>query len=149
MPRKPQFGSIYQRGAVWWIKYYRDGKPFYESSQSEKYTDAQRLLNQRRAEVFASTHIEGAARKILVSELLDDLVRDYRINEKSEDWCESVVRIHLRPFFGHLKAAKLRHDDGARYVEARQISGAKNATINREIALLNDYRLKAGRIRHD
>jgi hypothetical protein len=27
-------GSIYQRGNVYWIKYHRAGRPFYESSGS-------------------------------------------------------------------------------------------------------------------
>ncbi len=25
-------GAIYKRGQKWWIKYYRSGRPFYESS---------------------------------------------------------------------------------------------------------------------
>ena len=88
MATKPKFGSIYQRGAVWWIKYYRDGKPFYESSGSVKSGDAQRILNQRRAEVFSGTHLGNVARKISVGELLDDLVRDYKVNGKDHIWCE-------------------------------------------------------------
>jgi integrase len=136
MPRKPQFGSIYQRGAVWWIKYYRDGRPFYESSESTKYGDAQNLLNQRRAEIFTGTHLAGKARKVLVEDLLDGLERDYKINGKAVDWCESVIRVHLRPFFGKMRAARLRHDHAEKYIEHRQEEGAQNATINREIALL-------------
>ena len=95
MPRRPKFGSVYQRGAVWWIKYYREGKPFWESSQSKKQTDAERLLDQRRAEIFNGTHLEPKARKVLVGELLDDLVRDYRTNGKDHKWCEGVVRNRL------------------------------------------------------
>lgn len=29
-------GSIYKRGNIYWIKYYRRGKPYRESSESEK-----------------------------------------------------------------------------------------------------------------
>jgi len=136
MPRKPQFGSIYQRGAVWWIKYYRDGKPFYESSKSVKSSDAQRLLDKRRAEIYAGTHLEGHARRVLVGELLDGLVRDYKINGKDYVWCEGVVENRLRPSFGSQRAATLRHEDAAHYIEQRQNQGAPNATINREISLL-------------
>lgn len=128
MPKKPQFGSIYQRGALWWIKYYRDGKPFYESSESAKYTDAQHLLAQRRAEIVNGTHLESKARRLLVNELLDTLVRDYKINGKDFEWCERVTRKHLRPFFGELRAAKLQHDFGEKYIEHRQSEGAANAT---------------------
>jgi integrase len=136
MPKKPQFGSIYQRGSRWWIKYFRDGKPFWESSGSTKQSDAQRLLDKRRAEIYAGTHIEGPARRILVSEFLEGLVRDYKINGKAEDWCESVVRVHLKPFFGEMRAAKVRPDDAEKFIEQRQSEGASNSTINKEIALL-------------
>jgi integrase len=136
MPKKPQFGSIYQRGSVWWIKYYRDGKPFYESSESIKYSDAQRLLAQRRAEIVTGTHLENKARRLLVNDLLDALLRDYKINGKDYDWCERVTRKHLRPFFGDRRAARLPHDIGEKFIEHRQSEGAMNATINREIALL-------------
>ena len=35
-------GSIYRRGAVYWVKYFRNGKPYRESSRSDKETDAKR-----------------------------------------------------------------------------------------------------------
>jgi hypothetical protein len=136
MPRKPQFGSIYRRGAVLWIKYYREGKPFYESAQSDKQGDAQRLLNKRRAEIYNGTHLESKARKVLVTDFLDDLIRDYRTNGKDHVWCEGVVRNRLRPAFGAMQAAKIGYGDGQRYIERRQNEGAPNSTINREIALL-------------
>jgi len=136
MPRKPQFGSIYRCGVVWWVKYYRDGKRFYESSESPKYSDAQRLLAQRRAELVSGTHLDNRSRRLLVNDLLDALLRDYKINEKDYAWCERVTRKHLRPFFGDRRAARLPHDSGEKCIEHRQAEGAMNATINREIALL-------------
>lgn len=136
MARKPQFGSIYRRGKTWWIKYYRDGKPYYESSESVKQTDAQRLLDQRRAEIFAGTHLEGRTRKLVMNELLDELVRNYKINGKDHSWCERVTRKHLRPFFGAVPAVKVRPETVAKYIEHRQAERAANATVNREIALL-------------
>jgi integrase len=149
MPTKPKFGSIYKRGGVWWIKYYRDGKPFYESSGSVKSGDAQRLLGQRRAEIFAGTHLGNAARKITISELLDDLVRDYKVNGKDAVWCEGVVRNRLRPYFGAMRATKLTYSDAMLYVEQRQAGDAPNSTINKEVALLRrSYNLakRAGKV---
>jgi integrase len=110
--------------------------PFWESSGSTKQSDAQRLLVKRRGEIYAGTHIEGPARRTLVTELLEGLVRDYKINGKAEDWCESVVRVHLAPFFGQMRAAKVRPDDAEKFIEHRQSEGASNSTINKEIALL-------------
>src|SRR5437667_243745 len=63
MPRKPQFGSIYRRGSLYWIKYYKNGEPVYESSESCKYGDAQRLLEQRRAEIYSGTHLDSREKR--------------------------------------------------------------------------------------
>jgi integrase len=77
----------------------------------------------------------GAARTT-VGELLDGLHRDYKVNGKSHEWVDGVVRKHLRPYFGSMRASKLRFGILQRYVEQRQVAGATNATINREVALL-------------
>ena len=43
------------------------------------------------------------AEKRTIDVLLDELLRDYRINEqKSVDWAELLVTKHLRPFFGQI-----------------------------------------------
>ncbi len=44
-------GSIYKRGEVYWIKYYRAGKPLRESTRSRKEADAKRLLKRREGEI--------------------------------------------------------------------------------------------------
>ena len=40
-------GSIYRRGEIYWIKYYRAGKAYYESAESTKELEAKRLLKLR------------------------------------------------------------------------------------------------------
>ena len=42
---------IYKRGNIYWIKYYRDGKPYYELTKSIKETEAKRLLRQRLGQI--------------------------------------------------------------------------------------------------
>ena len=108
-----------------------------------------RLLNKRRAELISGTHLESAARKIPISELLDGLTRDYKVNGKDHVWCEDVVRNRLRPNFGDMRAASLRYDHVEKYVERRQAAGAPNSTINKEIALLRrslNLARRAGRL---
>ena len=43
--------SIYKRGNIYWIKYYRNGKPYRETTKSKKETDAKRLLKKREGEI--------------------------------------------------------------------------------------------------
>jgi integrase len=70
--------------------------------------------------------------------LFDGLLLDYKINGKSYAWVSDVVRVHLRPYFGGMKAAKVGTDQIRAYIASRQESDGPpaNATINRELALL-------------
>ena len=54
-------GHLYQRGTVWWIKYSRAGRAFYESSGSTKHAEGKRLLKLREARQRArrTDHPEG------------------------------------------------------------------------------------------
>jgi hypothetical protein len=44
-------GSLYKRGNVWWIKYYANGRPIRESTDTEKETEARRILKEREGQV--------------------------------------------------------------------------------------------------
>jgi len=62
---------------------------------------------------------------------------DYRMNRKrSLVDVQRHVRLHLAPFFGRRRMAAITAADVRRYVARRQDEGAKNATINRELAVL-------------
>ena len=138
--RRPKgTGSIYQRpdSAVYWLKYSRHGKPYRESSQTTDKRKAERMLKVRLSEITTGTFIGPQAEKIKVSELAEDFLREYRINErKSIDDATARWNLHLKPYFGHRKAIDVSSELISRYVDARQQEGAKNATINRELAAL-------------
>jgi len=74
--------------------------------------------------------------KVTMGELFDDILRDYRINGKSLDWCSIVVEKHLRPTFGSLKAASLTSGVLDSYIEERHKEKGSNGTINREFTIL-------------
>jgi hypothetical protein len=44
-------GMTYKRGSVWWVKYYRNGRPIRESSHSGKESDAINLLKLREGDI--------------------------------------------------------------------------------------------------
>src|SRR5580698_8410700 len=97
MPRKPQFGSIYQpvkkggvKTAVWWIRYYVNGVQQHESSKSKRYADAEKLLKERQSEIQTGLYAGPTAEKIKVSALLDDLIHDFETNGKSVEWVKHV-----------------------------------------------------------
>ena len=140
-------GSIYRpkyrdkKGAlvesrVWWIKYYRNGKPFRESSKSRRKVDADRLLKLREGQIVTGQFAGLRVERITFDELAEDLLNDYRVNgRKSLDRAERSVR-HLEGFFKGVRANDITTDRVKRYIRARQDAGAKNGTINREMAAL-------------
>ena len=56
-------GHLYRRGKIYWIKYYRNGRAFYESSGSRKEGDAKRLLQLREGDIAKGVPVtpEGGA----------------------------------------------------------------------------------------
>lgn len=139
MSRPRGTGSIYlQKGsAVWWVKYYRNGKPYRESTRTTNEKEAQDFLKQRLAEIVTGNFYGPKTERVRIDELADDVLRDYRINgKKSLDDLEARWELHLKPFFGDLRAIDVSSDLIARYVDKRQEQKAKNATINRELAAL-------------
>jgi integrase len=139
MSRPRGTGSIYlQKGsAVWWVKYYRNGKPYRESTHKTNEKEAQDFLTKRLGEIVTGNFSGPKTERVRIDELADDILRDYRINaKKSLDDVEARWKLHLKPFFGDLRAVDVSSDLVARYVDKRQAQKAKNATINRELAAL-------------
>ena len=138
--RRPKgTGCVYQRpdSPVWWIKYSRNGKPYRESAKTTNQRKAENVLKTRLAEIATGTFIGPQAERVRVEDLADDFLREYRINgRKSLDDAQTRWDLHLKPFFGVLRAKDVTSDLIARYVDARQRQEAKNATINRELAVL-------------
>lgn len=131
-------GSIYhkQDSRYWWVCYYVNGKPVYESSGSEKITDARNFLKGRIAKAETGSFISPKVQRVTVAELFEAVTTDYRNNGKSIEWVELVWNSHLEPFFGHMRAVNVGTDAISGYIAKRKAEGAANGTINRELALL-------------
>lgn len=128
-------GTIYRRGRIWWLKYYRNGKPFRESSKSQKASDAKRLLRRREGEI--ATGEFSSSKRVFFEELAEDFLNDYRANNrKSFIWAKRRVKQHLTPFFGGLRAVDITTDQVRAYTDKRQQQRASNGSINRELAAL-------------
>ena len=139
MSRPRGSGRIYQQkqSTIWWIQYYRNGKMYRESTGTTDKRKATRILGNRLAELSTGTFAGPAVERIRIAELAEDFLRDYRINGKASiDDAEARWRLHLEPFFGQVRASAVTSDLLDRYVDHRQQEGAKNATINRELAAM-------------
>ncbi len=118
------------------MKYYRNGRPYRESTGSERERDAKELLNRRLGDIAAGRPLNLRADRITVGELLDDLLTEYEVNERSSLRRMKELVSQLRDALGHMRAAAVTTADVNRYIIARQAAKAANATINRELAAL-------------
>jgi integrase len=132
-------GSLYrQKGSGnWWIQYYRNGKPYRQSTGTTKRRQAEKLLQRKLAEIANHSFIEPKADRTRVKELAEDLLREYSINaRKSMADVKTRWERHLAPVFADTRASNVSNDQISRYIEQRQTEGAANSTINREMAAL-------------
>ncbi|MGA2119202.1 MAG: tyrosine-type recombinase/integrase [Bryobacteraceae bacterium] len=167
MTRKPQFGCIFKRkkkqpgGTTaelghWWIKYSAGGQVFRESSKSQKYGDAERLLKTRIGEMVTGAFHGPRIERTTVEQLLDDVLLDYKTNGKAVRFARAAIEHQLRPYCRGRRATAVSTEVVKKYVGFRRgsdqgtrpyrgrlnevkqipITPACNATINRELALL-------------
>jgi integrase len=129
-------GEIRKRGGVYWIRWYRNGQRFEESARTRKHDEARDLLKKREGDVAKGAPVSAKMGRLKFDEAAADLETDYRINgKKSISHVERHVK-QLTKWFGGRRMSELTGADVRKYVEARQVAGAANATINRELAAL-------------
>jgi integrase len=129
-------GTLYWRNKVYWIKYFRNGKPYYESSHSKKKEVAKKLLKNREGEI-AKGQLPGICfEKIRFGELADDFLVDYKVSKKkSLDKAKRCVSC-LKKVFEGMKVTEITTANVKPYIEKRMEQGFSNASINRELAAL-------------
>jgi hypothetical protein len=128
-------GTIYLRGDVWWVRVYIDNKPISQSSKSTKKSDAIKLRDQLLAKKHRGEITGGTPDKVLIGELLDDVLKS-DIEESTRYIWKAVVEKNLRPSFGKVRAARLSTDLMDRYREKRTAEGRTDATVNRELSIM-------------
>lgn len=132
---KRGMGRIYLRGEIWWIKYYKDGVPYRESSRSRRRQDAHDLLIAR----LADKH-RKAQHGVTVGEILDDTLEFYRVHRPKsfKDFARPFIdgKRGLREWFGNFKPDQVTTARIIAFQKDQQHEGMANATINRKLALL-------------
>lgn len=158
-------GELKRRGQIWWIRYYKNGRRYEESSGSTKESDAKSLLRLREGDIERGVAITPKVGRIRFDEAAKDVLNDYRTNRRrSLDDVERRIEMHLKPFFGNRRMASITTADIREYIDSRQkettvlrkaftftardgttrhvpeqrrtITGVSNAEINRELTAL-------------
>ncbi len=116
-----------------WIKYYRNGRPFRESAKTLDRTEAKRKMKQREGEVAEGRFRGLRVERIKFEELAEDLRADYVINKKKTLRRVNELLAHLEIAFRGCRAVEITSDRIQAYIVERQAHGAANGTINREL----------------
>jgi integrase len=128
---------VYLRGRIWWICYWKGGKPYFESSKSCIKADAIRMLKLRQGQIVTGNFVR--ADRATMGDLFKLVEEDYAARE-CHSLYETKLRIarHLKPFFGNLRVADFETQHVHRYVGGRQKAEPRpaNATLNRELAIV-------------
>jgi integrase len=131
----PATGKKVETGP-WWMKYYRDGRAFYESTKTKDKTEARRKLKEREGQVATGQHHGPQVERTRFEDLVALIRQDYALNNR-----KSVRRLndfieHLTPYFKHMRATAITTDRIKGYVTNRLEEGAANGTVNRELGAL-------------
>jgi len=141
-------GSIYRpkytdrngrerESAIWWIKYYVNGRPIRESTETTDHEDAKKLLKQKEGDATKGRPVKNMEHKVLFSELAALVEKDYELNRyRSAVDIELRHRLHILPFFGKMRASRITEADIDDYILTRRDEQASNATINRELVTI-------------
>jgi integrase len=127
-------GSLYLRDQTWWFHMYVDGKSVSKSTKCKKESDAKRFRDQMIAK-RTRNELGGRHEKVLVSELLDDVLNSDIADSTRKNW-KLVIEANLRPFFGSTKASRVTTTLLEEYREKRVAQGRSHATANRELCIL-------------
>lgn len=129
-------GSIYRRKKVYWVKYYRNGKPYYESSHSDKVEVAKRILKAREGEISQGRLPGICFDRVRYEDIEEDYLTDYRINlKRTVKKAERCARF-LKEEFGGMRVTEITTARIKQYIHKRMGEGVSNATINRELSAL-------------
>jgi integrase len=135
---------------IWLVRFYHDGKPVELSSGTKSKRAANKFLAAQETAAAQGLLVRG--RKLRFEEAAQDLLRDYRVNNKvSIDCAERRLRLHLTPFFKGRTLASITTSDIRTFTAARLDAKppASNAEVNRELAVLKrmySLALQAGRL---
>jgi integrase len=132
MRREPT-GSVYQRGATWWVRiYHGQALPYRESSRSDDKAVGEKLLAKRLAEMGIG-RFRPRAESYSFAKLEKGIRADYKARKLRTLRRLEIELRYLRKFFGRRYASDITRSLVREYQTYRLDQGAANATVNREV----------------
>ena len=114
---------------------YKDAKPIFDSTRTWR-DHAETYLRERMKDYQMDLgHVRPG--QVAFNELAEDLKTEYRIEGRKSLSRLEISITHLKKVFDNMRAMEINRAWVKRYFEIRQSEGAKNGTINRELAALS------------
>jgi integrase len=121
---------------VYWVKYYKDGKPYRESTKKSEYEDARSFLLNRVKEVDEGKTPNIGLNKVKYDDL-EKLIRgDYQDRGLKSTVTLNIRLESLKEYFGGVLVVKINSAKVRGYKDSRLADGVSNSTINRELSAL-------------
>jgi integrase len=143
-------GELRQRGKIWWLRYYRNGRRFEESLRTSSYEDARDQLRLKEGDLAKGIPVSPRADKLRFEDAVDDVLNDYTVNgRKTHDHAKRRIDLHLTPAFRGRRMTDITTADIRAFTKDRLTAGASSAEINRELAIVKraySLAIKAGRL---
>lgn len=151
MTDRRDFGSLYRRGRVWWLRYRLDGREYRESAHTTSEQKAQRLLSRRQAELDLGVFVAPAVKRTTFEDLAQIIRDDYAVNRRRSRARLEQCLARLGTMFAGVRAMAITGAELTAYVHARTEEGAALATVRNELnALRKAMRLarRVGKVAH-
>ena len=141
--RDPVTGELVERGP-WWIKFYHDGRPVYDSTGTTDKAEARRVLKRREGQIVSGMYHGPQVARTRFENLIEGIRQDYAVNDRRSTRRLNDYLRHLAAYFRGLKAASITTERVRGYIAKRREQGTANGTINRELSCLKRmFRLAA------
>ena len=120
-------GELRQRGRMWWLRYYRNGRRFEESAGTDKYREtARELLKQREGDAANGVPYATSMGRLRFDEAMADLETEYTVNKRdSLEHLKRRIALHLTPWFRGRRMTTITAADVNAYVAHRQNEGRR------------------------
>jgi integrase len=131
-----EFGFLWLRGRIWWLRYRVNGREHRESSGSTSRREAEKLLAKRQAELSVGILTAPDAKRVTFTDLAQMIRDDYRVRGRRSPRTLEGNLANLEAFFGDCRALAITSDRVTTYERERLDAGAARASVNKELAAL-------------
>lgn len=122
--------SIARRADGHWRARYRDGRAKEHSRHFERKIDAQRWLDSVTASIQSGTYVDPVLGRETVGEYADKwMQRQVQLKPSTRSRYAAIVRLHIKPHFGHVPLVKIERSDISSWVADLVASNRAGATV--------------------